>query len=83
MNTIVHMIWGRHCYIIHSTTNWRSECIQYNTIQYNRVLQDRRSEARACSNIANVMKAVGQFEEAIMYTQLQLDIAKEIEDVVW
>ena len=47
-----------------------------------RAMRDKLGEAKACGNIGSVLKALGQFDEAIACCRMQVDLAREIADKV-
>jgi len=47
-----------------------------------RTIGDRAGEAKASGNLGNTLKLLDKFDEAVACCQRQLDIYKEIDDMV-
>lgn len=47
-----------------------------------RLMDDQVGEAKACGNIGNVLKMQNLFTDAIVFTDRQLALAKQLEDKV-
>ena len=61
-----------------------SKCLECHNsdLRLTRDMGDKLGEAKACGNIGNALKAMGQYDESIACCRMQLDLAREVSNKV-